>query len=397
MTDNRQEMTVYPRLMFWYLVIWAALSLILSLIMLGDLILHPLAADMMTGNPVVRVLVGLLIAPATILVGVLILHQEPRNLVGLCLIIFGGAMYLTATMRNDIQDDFLLSVNIWYGSFAYLVPLILLILYFPNGRSFPPRLSPFIDVFTFVTTVPFSVATFFSGSIPFAADVANRLMGSNSPWVIEFPTVIFLMLYTLYARYRRGDARQRLQMRGFAGFTFSLLCIFGLLLVVRNFVPEVAVFSKSFQALFFLVLFAFPAVSVGNAILRHNLYDINIIIRRTLIYSILTTILAVIYFGGIALAQRLFHVVTGENSDLAIVVSTLLIAALFSPIRARVQNVIDRRLYRRKYNVEQTLAQFQHNLRNEVDVETLKANLLKVVSETMHPDKIALWVKGENG
>jgi uncharacterized protein YeeX (DUF496 family) len=89
-----------------------------------------------------------------------------------------------------------------------------------------------------------------------------------------------------------------------------------------------------------------------------------------------------------------FRAATGQTSDLAIVVSTLLIAALFSPIRRRVQDTIDRRLYRRKYDVEQTLADFQKNLREDVDMATLQANLIGVVSETMQPDKIALWVKG---
>jgi branched-subunit amino acid ABC-type transport system permease component len=139
-------------------------------------------------------------------------------------------------------------------------------------------------------------------------------------------------------------------------------------------------------------LYMFPAVTIGNAILRHRLYDIDIIIRRTLVYSILTGILAVIYFGGVIVVQQLLRPLT-ESSDLAIVVSTLLIAALFSPLRRRIQSTIDRRFFRRKYDAEQTLARFNQTLRDEVDIETLKAELVGVVQETMQPTKIALWMK----
>jgi hypothetical protein len=139
----------------------------------------------------------------------------------------------------------------------------------------------------------------------------------------------------------------------------------------------------------------YPAFTIANAILRHRLYDIDIIIRRTLIYAILTGILAAVYFGGIVLTQQLFRAATGQSSDLAIVVSTLLIAALFTPVRRRVQDAIDRRLYRRKYDVEKTLTDFQKNLREDVDMETLKANLVGVVSDTMQPSSVRLWVKKE--
>jgi hypothetical protein len=136
-----------------------------------------------------------------------------------------------------------------------------------------------------------------------------------------------------------------------------------------------------------------PFIAVGNAILRHRLYDIDIIIRRTLIYAVLTGILAAVYFGGIVLTQQLFRAATGQSSDLAIVVSTLLIAALFTPMRRRVQDIIDRRLYRRKYDVEKTLADFQKNLREDVDMETLKANLVGVVNDTMQPSSVRLWMR----
>ncbi len=151
--------------------------------------------------------------------------------------------------------------------------------------------------------------------------------------------------------------------------------------------------SGIFTELYQLTAITLLPLAISIAILRHKLYDIDIIIRRTLIYTVLTNILGVVYFGGIVLTQQVFRALTGQSSELAIVASTLLIAALFAPLRRRVQDVIDRRLYRKKYDAEKVLADFQKNLRDEVDMETLKANLIGVLDDTMQPTRIALWVK----
>ena len=125
------------------------------------------------------------------------------------------------------------------------------------------------------------------------------------------------------------------------------------------------------------------------------LWDIDVIIRKTLVYSVLTALLALIYFGGVVLVQQLTRSITA-SSDLAIAVSTLIIAALFFPLRRRVQNAIDRRFYRRKYNAQQVLARFAQTARDEVELDKLTAGLIDVVNETMQPANVTLWLRDFN-
>ena len=134
-------------------------------------------------------------------------------------------------------------------------------------------------------------------------------------------------------------------------------------------------------------------IEVCVAMLRSRLFDIDVVIRKTLIYSVLTSLLALVYFGGVVLLQQVLRGVTGGASELAIVVSTLAIAALFTPLRRLVQDFIDRRFFRRKYDAAKTLAAFGETARDETDMERLRTRLLEVVQDTMQPETVALWLK----
>jgi hypothetical protein len=141
--------------------------------------------------------------------------------------------------------------------------------------------------------------------------------------------------------------------------------------------------------------FALLPVATAIAILKYRLYDIDRIINRTLVYALLTAILAGVYFGGVTATQAIFSALTGqqEQPQLAIVVSTLVIAALFNPLRRRIQSFIDRRFYRRKYDAAKTLEAFSAKLRNDSDLDALSDDLVGVVRETMQPAHVSLWLR----
>ena len=144
-----------------------------------------------------------------------------------------------------------------------------------------------------------------------------------------------------------------------------------------------------------MVGFVGMPVAVGIAVLRYHLYNIDLLINRTLVYGTLTVTLALVYFGGVATTEAILRALTGQEQQpqLAVVVSTLVIAALFNPLRRRIQSFIDRRFYRRKYDARKTLEAFSAKLRDETDLDALNAALVGVIRDTMQPAHVSLWLR----
>jgi hypothetical protein len=190
---------------------------------------------------------------------------------------------------------------------------------------------------------------------------------------------------SLMFRYRRAAGRERQQIKWFAYTAASFL----IALVVSIYLPFGPITYVPLLPAVLLV-----PVAMGIAILRYRLYDIDVIINRTLVYGSLTATLALIYFGGVTATQELFGALTGEerHPQLAIVVSTLVIAALFMPLQRRIQSFIDRRFYRRKYDAAKTLEAFSAKLREETDLDALSEDLVGVVRATMQPTHVSLWL-----
>jgi hypothetical protein len=196
------------------------------------------------------------------------------------------------------------------------------------------------------------------------------------------PTML-LSVSSLVLRFRRSRGEERQQIKWFV--------YAGILVVGALFVPLLVPGAAS-SLLQLLVMPTLP-VAAGVAILRYRLYDIDRIINRTLVYGALTVTLVLIYVGSVIGLQYVLRALTGQESQLAVVVSTLAIAALFNPLRRRLQSFIDRRFYRRRYDAALVLAAFGARLREEVDLDTLGDDLLAVVRETMQPARLSLWVR----
>ena len=205
--------------------------------------------------------------------------------------------------------------------------------------------------------------------------------------------LIFVAVVSLIIRLRRARELERQQIKWFVYAT--VLVISGGILTYP--VSEVigSVWLRWISFVPFIVGVISIPISMGIAILRYRLYDIDVLINRTVVYGTLTATLVALYFGGIVLLQGLFVALTGEQSTLAVVASTLLIAALFTPLRRRIQSFIDRSFYRRKYDAVKTLEAFSAKLRNETDLEALSDDLVGVVAETMQPAHVSLWLRPE--
>jgi hypothetical protein len=205
--------------------------------------------------------------------------------------------------------------------------------------------------------------------------------------VLFFLPVIWILVYQ-YRSNQTESSRKKIRLVVFSMLFASSLTIPFYLLPTLLGLPAL---DSNFLG---VLLLLFP-VSVAIAILRYHLFDIDIIIRRTLVYGGLTVTLAVVYFGLVTVLQALFSKISNQQSTLSIVLSTLAIAALFNPLQRYFQRAIDRRFFRRRYNAEATLQAFAATLRDEVDLDELSSHIISVVQETMQPKSVSLWLKDQ--
>jgi hypothetical protein len=221
------------------------------------------------------------------------------------------------------------------------------------------------------------------------------LGGLTQLTLVAFMAVGAASLLVRFAR-ARGDERQQLKwFGGTVAFVIAFIAL-QLALYARYGSASAAMPGWAYLLVTSSILsVGLIPVAAGVAILRYRLYDIDIIINRTLVYGSLTATLVTTYLGGIVALQRVFVLLTGERSTLAVVASTLVIAALFSPLRRRVQGFVDRRFYRRKYDAAKTLEVFSARLREETDLGTLAEDLVGVVGQTMQPAHVSLWLRPE--
>ena len=354
------------------------------------------------------------------LVGVLIASRRPKNAIGwLCLAIgllwtLSGMLdyygYYGAATPGSVPFPVVaagISNWIWVPAVGLLGTYVLLL--FPDGRLPSRRWRP-------LAWLSGAVILLLSVGVMLAPGRLDNLAGVRNPFGIEgadwlttgafavlplLPLCMLASALSLVLRYRRSGGEERQQIKWIA-FAASVVVVVYAIAMIASFVfPEESWTTAGsvwwLNLLTYAVLSSFTLVpiAVGIAVLRYRLYDIDLLINRALVYGSLTTTLVLIYVGGVAVTQTVFRLLTGQEQQpqLAVVASTLAIAALFNPLRRRVQAFVDRRFYRKKYDAAKTLEEFGARLRDETDIETLSSNLVAVVRETVQLAHVSLWLR----
>ena len=345
-------------------------------------------------------------------VGAIVASRRPENPVGWLLCLYGlaqsiyhfsaqYAIYALLAQPNSLPAG---EAMAWV--FSWLLPIIIgfsvfFILMFPTGRL-PSRRWQWVTWLTVAFILVGAISdAFSSGPVDDLGPIRNPLgiQGfSNHYAAILYNMVATFLLVaaasSVFMRLRRAIGVERQQIKWFS--YAAAATVIGL--VLAYVIPEMIEAPLWYERLGYTILLVLiPAIpiSIGIAILKYHLYDIDIIINRTLVYGTLTLMLALVYFGCVTATQAIFQTLTGQERlpQVAIVVSTLVIAALFNPLRRRIQSFIDRRFYRSKYDARKTLEGFSEKLRDETDLEALSDDLVGVVRETMQPAHVSLWLR----
>ena len=339
-------------------------------------------------------------------VGAMIASRDARNLVGWLLLAVGIAWSVSSlgeayALLADAPGRGIVGLvaqscwYIWFTLIGVAVPLV-----FPTGRLLTPRWRPVVWITASSLVLSIVGAGLKPGALDLSVPVANPLAASGG--LVQVAEVVAmtgnllaalafaLAAASLILRIRRSRGTERAQLKWFAlvGVLATGALAIAMLEILFDGGWRDYAGAFGWNAFLLLAILGIPAAA-GIAILRHGLYDIDVVIRRTLIYAALTATLAAGYLGGVLLAQ----VIIGAESSFAIALSTLAMAALFRPARTRIQALVDRRFYRRRYDARQTLERFGFQLRDELDLDALGADLRGVVRDTMQPATVSLWLR----
>jgi hypothetical protein len=344
-------------------------------------------------------------------VGALLIARQPRNAIGH---LMGGLGLLTA-MQGFVEGYVTPAVVekgypiggvvlTWAMAHTYLfifTAIGLLFFLFPTGSVSRPRWKPvvrlmLVGLLTSAVSLYFkpgrlddeAAPAFDNPPNPYSLDGATDFLNALSlVGVLLLLGGVALSVVALVARFRSSEGIVRLQMKWFASAAACFAVILFVNLALRNFAELPAYFDVLLSFTFTLI-----PISIGNAILRYRLYEIDVFINRALVYALLTACVVGAYLSLVVILQAVLDPVTGD-SDLAVAASTLAAAALFRPLRARIQSFIDHRFYRRKYDAAKAVSTFTSRLRDEVDLDVVRSDVLEVLRETVQPAHVGLWVR----
>jgi hypothetical protein len=343
-------------------------------------------------------------------VAALILSRQPRNTIGWLLMVAVGAFVVGGPIESYIEHlapsapapALPLLLAVWFSNWGWLLlifPLLLILLLFPNGRPPTPRWR-WVSVAAIAWATLFVLLATFSQKLTTPDRVFDNPIGVlrqgtiqllAGVWIAGLLVLVVACSVALFVRYRRTNDTEREQIKWLL-YACALFLVVYLGGTVSGVGGSSSIGGYIWGVFFGLSLMTLPA-AIGIAILRYRLYEIDVVINRTLVYGPLTALLALVYVGSVVGLQAIFRALSAQESTLAIVASTLTIAALFGPLRRRVQALVDRRFYRRKYDARRTLEIFSATLRDETDLEALNGELVGVVSETMQPEHVSLWLR----
>lgn len=337
-------------------------------------------------------LAGIIGAP---ILGGLIASRRPRNSYGWLWLGFGLDLtlqslampyeaYALVVEPGSLRAPRTISHVLELGGQVALTIAPLLMLLFPTGRLPSRRWRPLAWASTTAGAILLLLVLLFDNP----EQVGGAITIVTVVVIYVLFTALLLCALSIVVRYRRASGAERQQLKWFALAAVVIgVVAAGHLLFLDLLLPEAVL--NLLDAATITCLY----VAVGIAILRYRLYDIDIIINRTLVYGSLTVTLLLVYFGSVVGLQYILRALTGQESQLAIVASTLVIAALFNPLRRRIQNFIDHSFYRRKYDAAKTLEAFAAKLRDETDVDILNSELLSTVRDTIQPEHVSLWLR----
>jgi hypothetical protein len=353
-----------------------------------------------------------------VIVGALIASRRPGNPIGWISISAGLATTLTGLADSYSRYALIAQpgslpggkLAAWFSEWSWVVWIglvgVFFVLLFPNGRLPSPRWRwlPRLTVAAIVTGVagiafrpgPFEEAPYVRSN-PLGIEGAEILFSVLQVGLLLLPVCILFAGVSMVMRFRRSRGIERLQLKWLAYSVSVVAGLFFAVTFVWNLIPMMVEMNENEDEVVkvvqsvSLVLWAGLPISAGFAILRHRLYDIDRIINKTLVYGALTAILVAGYVGSVLLIQNLLPV--SDDSPVAVAVSTLAMAALFGPLRVRIQGIVDRRFYRSRYDSAKTLERFGARLRQETDLDAITTDLLGVIRETIRPQHASLWLR----
>jgi hypothetical protein len=337
--------------------------------------------------------------------GLLVARRQPRNPIGWILLVaglasgFGGFVQEYATRAVIIAPGSLPGAIVlaWIASWTwtfYAGPMLTLVpQLFPTGRPLGPRWVPllwsgaaFIPVAFFLFALrpgPVENATFIDNPIALGGTLADVRAALDGPISGFMALTVAASGTTLAVRFRRARGVERQQLKWVASSAMFAAIAFAIMVASNS--------AKPAQVLVIAAFMTIP-VAIGIAILRYRLYDIDLLINRALVYGATTAAIGVAFFAGIVVLQAVLRPIT-SGSEVAVAISTLASVALFQPLRSRVQSAVDRRFYRSRYDAARTLDAFSVRLRDEVDLDAVRADLVLAVHETVQPAHASVWLR----